>query len=194
MKIEFFETLKVDKQSFDLVHPQKSFIKYIYHPDFRVVFLFRFSQMCFRHRLLRPLAYITTMLNDFLHGVWIGPRVIAGPGLFLGHPRGLIINPSTKIGKNCSILQHVAIGGPNIEIGDFVEINAGAKIISNIRGAQKLSVGNYVTIAAGAVVVRDVPDCSVVAGVPGKVIKELQPEDNWYEFRKRSKMEWMNYE
>lgn len=51
-----------------------------------------------------------------------------------------------------------------IEIGDNVFIGAGAKILYDVK------VGNNVIIAAGALVNRDVPDNSVVGGVPARVI------------------------
>lgn len=103
----------------------------------------------------------------------------------LSHPRGLVVNPSAKIGSFCSIMQRVTIGGPNVTIGDNVEINAGAQIVSNARGAGRLDVGDNVIIGAGAVVVKDVPPQSVVVGVPAKVVKTIEPSENWIEFRKK---------
>ena len=173
------ELLKADVISFRLVHPKKGVFKYFYLPDFRTVLIFRLSQLAYKRRLTRPFAYLLTMLNDFLHGVWIGPRVEAGPGLYLGHPRGLIINPSTIIGSYCSIMQRVTIGGPNVAIGDYVEINAGAQIISNKRGKASLSVGNNVIIGAGALVISDIGNDSIAVGLPAKVVKRLDPDDNW---------------
>jgi serine O-acetyltransferase len=124
------------------------------------------------------------MFNDLITGVWIGPRVEAGPGLFLGHPRGLVVNPTAKIGSYCSIMQRVTIGGPNVTIGDYVEINAGAQIISNVRGAGNLKVGDNVIIGAGSMVVKDIPSGSIAVGVPAKVVKSIDSSDNWFEFRK----------
>ena len=74
-------------------------------------------------------------------------------------------------------------------IGDFVEINSSVNVISNPRGRCRLSVGNNVIIGAGAVVVEDVPDNSVVVGVPARVVKTILPQDNWVEFRKRRNRE-----
>ena len=51
-----------------------------------------------------------------------------------------------------------------IEIGDNVFIGAGARILYDVK------VGNNVIIAAGALVNKDVPDNSVVGGVPARVI------------------------
>jgi serine O-acetyltransferase len=179
------DVLREDIRVFRLVRPRKGVLKYIYYPDFRTVVLFRVSQRLFQYRPLRPVAYFITVLNDLIAGVWIGPQVQIGPGLFLGHARGLVVNPTAKIGRYCSIMQRVTIGGPQVTIGDYTEINSGAQIVSNVRGDARLSVGSYCIIGAGAVVVHDVPDFSVVVGVPGKVVRTISPSENWVEYRRR---------
>lgn len=182
---DWFKTVSEDIRVFKLTHEQKGVFKYFYYPDFRAVMIFRLSQLFYRSRITRPFAYLLTMLNDLVTGVWIAPRVEVGAGLSLAHPRGLVVNPSTKIGRYCSILQGVTIGGPNVVIGDYVSINAGAKLISNVRGKGCLYIGNYVIVGAGAVVTKDVSDCSVVVGVPAREINKVAPEDNWLDFRIR---------
>ena len=54
-----------------------------------------------------------------------------------------------------------------IEIGDNVFIGAGSTVLYNVR------VGSNVIIAAGSIVTKDIPDNSVVGGVPAKVIESL---------------------
>lgn len=179
----WWSTVKEDVRVFRLVYSRSGVLKYIYQPGFRALLIFRFAQLFYHTRLTRPISYLLVTLNDLLCGVWIGPKVQAGPGLFLGHPRGLVVNPDTIIGSHCSIIQHVTIGGPNITIGDFVEINSGANLISNDRGRGELHIGNNVIIGAGAVVLTDVDDCSVVAGVPARVVKKITPMDNWVSYR-----------
>jgi len=181
----FFEVLREDVKMFRLAHPEHGWLKYVYYPDIRTVFIFRLSTLFYQYRILRPLAYFLTLVNDLIAGVWIGPKVKVGPGLFFGHARGLVVNPETKIGKYCSILQRVTIGGPNVVIGDYVEINSGVNIISNVRGKGFLRIGDNVIIGAGAVVVHDVQDCSVVVGVPARVVKTISPDDNWVAFRRK---------
>lgn len=149
--------------------------KLIYFPDIRVVFIFRCSQFFFRIGL-KPIAYLLTNLNDLLHGVWIGPRVKAGEGLSLGHPRGIVANPNTKIGRYVTIINQVTLGGPQVEIGDFVEIGAGAKLISTEN--RLVQIGSHSIIGAGAVVTRSIPPYSIVAGVPGRVIG-VKDFDKW---------------
>lgn len=51
-----------------------------------------------------------------------------------------------------------------IEIGDNVFIGSNVQILYNVK------VGNNVIIAAGSCVIKDVPDNSVVGGVPAEVI------------------------
>ena len=54
-----------------------------------------------------------------------------------------------------------------IEIGDNVFIGTGVKILYDVK------IGNNVIIAAGAVVTKDIPDNSVVGGIPAKVIEDF---------------------
>ncbi len=175
---EWYSNLKEDIKIYKIVHG-KGVGKYFYYPDFRVLVIFRLSQLSYSKIIFRPIAYILTNLNDFFHGVWIGPKVKIGKGINLAHPRGLIINPDTIIGDYCNILQQVTIGGPNIIINDYVEILAGAKIISNVRKGNGLTIGKGAVVAAGAVVVKDIPKYAVVAGVPAKIIGYREPADNW---------------
>lgn len=66
-----------------------------------------------------------------------------------------------------------------IKIGDNVFIGSGVKIMYDV------SIGSNVVIAAGAVVTRDIPDNSVVGGVPAKVIGSF---DKFVEKRSRCVM------
>jgi acetyltransferase-like isoleucine patch superfamily enzyme len=72
-----------------------------------------------------------------------------------------------EIGKS---LNETGIVTGSVHIGKNCEIGMGAKIIANGRN---LYIGNDVIIGANAVVTKDVPDQSVAAGVPAKVIKKV---------------------
>jgi serine O-acetyltransferase len=56
-------------------------------------------------------------------------------------------------------------------IGNRVYIATGAKILGGIE------IGSHCVIGANAVVTKDIPDFSVVAGVPGKVVTRITPEN-----------------
>lgn len=58
-----------------------------------------------------------------------------------------------------------------VNIGDDVWIGGNVTILPGV------TIGNNVVIGAGAVVTKDVPDNVVVAGVPAKVVKHLDPEE-----------------
>lgn len=95
-----------------------------------------------------------------------------GEGLKLEHFGSVIVNPKSRIGKNCTIHGNCCIGstggypddspviGDNVDIGQFAQILGGIRIADNVR------------IGAGAVVVKDVLEPGVtVVGVPGRVVK-----------------------
>lgn len=98
-------------------------------------------------------------------------------------PLSIIAN-GTKIGKCGLIYHHVGITH-DCEIGDFVEISPGAKLLgacqigdfvsigANATILPKIKIGNNVTIGAGSVVTKNIPDNSVVVGIPARIIKTV---------------------
>lgn len=63
-------------------------------------------------------------------------------------------------------------GGGTPVIGDNCKIGAGAKILGGV------VVGDNVFIGANAVVTHDVPSNCVVGGVPAKIIKRIEMEND----------------
>ncbi len=96
----------------------------------------------------------------------------------------VFIGSDSKIGKGSLINVQAAVHH-DVEIGCFVEVSPGAKILGNsIIGAfssigtnatilPKIKIGKNVIIAAGSVVTKDVPDNCMVAGIPAVIKKEL---------------------
>ena len=90
--------------------------------------------------------------------VYIGNHVLIGPGTLIttvGHP----LSPQKRRG-------YMAHAEP-VRIGNDVWIGGNVTILSGV------TIGNNVVVAAGAVVTRDVPDNSLVGGVPARVIKTI---------------------
>lgn len=90
-----------------------------------------------------------------------------GEGLYIGHGIGIIINPKTKIGKNCNISQFTTIGnnkGIGAEIGENVYIGPNVCIVEDVK------IGNNVKIGAGTVVVHNVPENCTSVGNPNRII------------------------
>ncbi|MFZ5527002.1 MAG: serine O-acetyltransferase [Pseudomonadota bacterium] len=171
--MSFWDVVKQDIYVFKHKQPGGA-IKYLYFPDIRAAMIFRLSQLAYRFILTRPLAYALTTFNDLFHGVWMGPRVTAGKGLMLAHPRGVVMNPDTVIGDYCTILTQVTIGGPSVTIGNYVEIGAGAKIISLEH--RPIVIGAHAVIGAGAVVTRSVEPGEIVVGNPARSIGQKDME------------------
>lgn len=167
---KFTEDLRVFKGKHE---KERGVFKYFYYPDLRVALLYRMSRWFYTHKM-KPVAYIIVLMNDFFHGVWIGPRVEIGEGVTFGHPRGIVINPGAKIGKYCTLLNQVTLGGPSVVVGDYVELGAGAKVIST--PDRNVSIGNHCLVGAGSVVVKSCASGKVLAGVPAREIKDIDFE------------------
>lgn len=62
---------------------------------------------------------------------------------------------------------------PDLEITKPINIGSDVYIGNNVIILPGVNIGNKVVIGAGAIVTKDVPDNSVIAGVPAKVIKTV---------------------
>ena len=111
----------------------------------------------------------------------VGTKV--GGGICFCHFGSVVIANSVIIGKNVSIHPGVTLGrvfaGPKKgcpNIGDNVVIFAGAKIVGNIR------IGDNAVVGPNAVVINDVPNDSVVVGIPAKIVSGNSSkcfDENW---------------
>ena len=122
----------------------------------------------------KPLQYWYKAHKNRL-GSRLGFIISAGcfaEGLQIEHFGSIIVNPKSRIGKNCKIHGNCCIGSnggyPDYSpvIGDNVDIGQGAQILGGIRIADNVRIG------AGAVVVKDIPNPGVtVVGIPGRVLE-----------------------
>jgi len=141
----------------------KAFYNYIFNPNFRVRILIAYLQQA-------NSRFVKTIIQNHLeikYSIIISKDCKIGKNLSLEHFLGIVIGKDVVLGDNCKIYQQVTLGQKNGRypvIGNNVTIYAGAKVIGGIK------IGNNVQIGANAVVLCDVPDNSIVVGVPGKVI------------------------
>ncbi|WP_297420516.1 gamma carbonic anhydrase family protein [Thermococcus sp.] len=77
----------------------------------------------------------------------------------------------TKVGKYVTIGHNAVVHGATID--DYTIIGMGAIILDGAK------VGKHVIIGAGALVPpgKEIPDYSLVVGVPGKVVRQLSEEE-----------------
>lgn len=93
-------------------------------------------------------------------GIYIGNRVLIGHQVVLA-----TLNHDIKISNRASIIPKPIYIGDDVWIGSNVTVLPGVKI------------GNGAIVGAGSVVIRDVPEYTIVAGNPAKIIRTLTKEE-----------------
>ena len=158
-----------------------SFKAILTDPLVRFVIVLRFLEFLSNTKKSQLLVFMVKFYYRRLSvrlGFSIGPNIF-GPGLAIVHYGLLIIDPTTRIGKNCRIHMGVHIGGAaqfvetgtehlySPRIGDNVYIGPGAKIYGPVK------IGNNCVIGANSVVTKSFEgDGLTIAGVPAKIIAE----------------------
>lgn len=149
---------------------------------FKYIFWMRTCQYTKSNPFLKysiyPFALLFLNHLKFKLGISIPLETKIGSGLYIGHFGGIVVNGMSVIGKNCNISQGVTLGKANRgknkgcpTLGDNVYIGPGAKIVGAV------IIGNNVAIGANCVVTKDIPDNSVVVGIPAKIISHSGSKD-----------------
>lgn len=97
-------------------------------------------------------------------------KIIIGENSTLAYQTTILTNAYPNGPYNKLIKIYPRVTAPII-IGDNSWIGARSIILPGV------TIGNFCVIAAGSVVTKDVPDYTVVAGVPAKPVKKLNPLD-----------------
>jgi sugar O-acyltransferase (sialic acid O-acetyltransferase NeuD family) len=133
-----------------------------------------------RYETTRELVEAGATLGQFIHPGIDLTMVSMGVGSYL--QEGVILQADVALGDNTSISAGSVVGhegrighsvflAPSVSIAGCVEIGDGTFIGTNATILPRLRIGRWVTIGAGAVVTKDVPDYSIVAGNPARIIK-----------------------
>lgn len=99
---------------------------------------------------------------NFQTGVYLAQNTMVGDDCFFSIHVGVLDEKYPAVGKQ---VRKPVIFGRNIVVG------GGAKFIGGIR------IGSNSVVGMGAMVIRDVPDNSVVAGVPARIISTREEYD-----------------
>jgi serine O-acetyltransferase len=118
---------------------------------------------------------------EIMTGISIPPTARIGKGIMIEHFGGIVVNSGCVIGDFCTISHEVTIGnkrpgGKAPVIGNNVYICVGAKVLGDI------TIGDNCIIGANTVVMESIPASSIVAGIPGKVIKKIGNKEEYKEF------------
>lgn len=119
--------------------------------------------------------------TDCGKNITIGKQVFINMGCKFQDQGGIYIGDHVLIGHNVVLatLNHAMapdrradmIPAP-IHIGNRVWIGSNATILPGV------TIGDGAIVAAGAVVTKDVPACTVVAGVPARKLRTIDEEEN----------------
>lgn len=134
------------------------------------LFWFRLSK-CKNPFIAWPARLLHKLFSKILN-IAISYHTEIGGGLHLGDGMCMVVNPKTKIGRNCHLSQFLNIGTNHdtpATIGDNVYIGPHVCIVEGVH------IGDNATIGAGAVVTRDIPKNATVAGVPARVLNYENP-------------------
>ena len=162
------EEIRIIRERDPAIH---SSLEVFLYPSFKVMLHYRIA-----HRLYEKGHYFwarwVSQRGVRKTGIEIHPGAKIGKGLFIDHGNGVIIGETAIIGDNVTLYQGVTLGGTGKEhgkrhptIGNNVMISAGAKVLGSF------TIGDNSKIGAGSVVLSEVPPCSTVVGVPGRVVK-----------------------
>ncbi|WP_300769436.1 serine O-acetyltransferase EpsC [uncultured Acetatifactor sp.] len=162
------EEIRIIRERDPAIH---SSMEVFLYPSFKVMIHYRIA-----HRLYEKGHYFwarwVSQRGVRKTGIEIHPGARIGKGFFIDHGNGVIIGETTVIGDNVTLYQGVTLGGTGKEhgkrhptIGNNVMISAGAKVLGSF------TIGDNSKIGAGSVVLSEVPPCSTVVGVPGRVVK-----------------------
>jgi serine O-acetyltransferase len=148
-------------------------------PGIHAIWVYRIAHF-FWWVKLKLLARIVSNIGRFLTHIEIHPAAQIGKGLVIDHGMGIVIGETAIIGNDVLIYHGVTLGGrgnaPTSKrhptICDGVIIGAGAKILGNIK------IGAKARIGANSVVLMDVPAQTTAIGIPAKLIKKEELNDD----------------
>ena len=148
------------------------------------------------------LASIVKELLGRSEGAWINPpfycdygfNIEVGRNFFANYNCTMLDVAKITIGENCFMASNVAIytaGHPihpdarnsMYEYGIPVTIGDNVWIGGNVVICPGVNIGSNCVIGAGSVVTKDIPDWSVAAGNPCRVIRKITDEDKRFYFK-----------
>ena len=145
------------------------------YPGVKAVFFHRIANFIWGLNLKIP-ARMISQLSRFLTGIEIHPAAKIGRNLFIDHGMGVVIGETSEIGNNVTIYHNVTLGGiaPSINSNDQRNMKRHPTLEDNVvvgSGAQILgpiTIGKNSLIGSNSVVTKNVPEKSVMAGIPAR--------------------------
>lgn len=125
----------------------------------------------------------TPFYADFGRNIHIGRNVFINSGCHFQDQGGIFIGDDTLIGHNVVLATINHELNPYDRRNHYAPVHIGNRVWigSNATILQGVTIGDGAVIAAGAVVTRNVPENTVVGGIPAKFIKKIEVEEKYHE-------------
>ena len=98
-----------------------------------------------------------------LAGAIVGPQAVVGSHSIINHASSIdhhdIVGAFVHVAPGCH-------AGGNVHIGDGAFLGVGVSVVPGT------TIGNWAIVGAGSVVLHDVPEATVVAGVPARELRK----------------------
>lgn len=125
------------------------------------------------------LARLLSTFSRWMTGIEIHPGATIGDRFFIDHGMGVVVGETAEIGNDCTLYHGVTLGGTSWNKGkrhptlrDGVVVGAGAKVLGPI------TVNEGARIGSNAVVTKEVPAGVSVVGIPGRIVRKADPEQD----------------
>lgn len=130
-------------------------------------------------RKLDDVRILTPFICDFGNRVKFGKNVFINHSAILSASGGIEFEDGVSVAPGCRIatINHDFNNRHTIYTYGKVTIKKNAWIGMNVTICPGVTIGKYAVVGAGAVVTKDIPDYGVAVGVPAKVIKMQNPEE-----------------
>lgn len=125
------------------------------------------------------------------YGMWGGHHVHLGNNVYINYNCTLIddaeifIGDNSMIGPNTSIITGTHPVSSKLRSKGYgynkpVHIGKNVWLAANVTVLSGVTIGDNSVIGAGAIVTKDIPENSVAMGVPAKVVRKINDQDDEY--------------
>lgn len=151
-------------------------------PNARRFILNMFGANLGSQTIVHPVSFFNLYRKGF-GGLNSGTHCFIGEECLLDLADSITMGDYVTLAERVTILTHTNMGFKNHPLQSLfpsttapVTIESGSFIGTNATILPGIKIGKKAAVAAGAVVTKDVPDATVVAGVPACVIQKLSLE------------------